>query len=171
MGLRQAHHLVALADGGARHDGADHGTPAAGYAASVTDPLLDHLIATHEGREGVTVALLASGNLFVGQIRTSREFAEDAYAVSTQNVDGITDRVIELGGDEQVTREARDEILAGLDLRDAAGTLGEDEEWLTLTGVVIFIAGESMGGKAPNSIRIRRSEIEAWWMPKAAFWD
>jgi len=42
--------------------------------------------------------------------------------------DGITDRVIELGGDEQVTREARNEILADLDLRDAAGTLGERDQ-------------------------------------------
>ena len=117
----------------------------------------------------MAVALLVNGNLFVGQIRTSREFAEDAHAVSTQNFDGISDRVIELGGDEQVTSEARDEILADLDLRDAAGTLGEDEEWLTLKDVAISIAGEPMGDKTPNAIRIRRSEIEAWWIPKVDF--
>ena len=140
-----------------------------GYARSVTDPLLDHLIATHQGGEGVAVALLVSGNLFIGQIRTSREFAEDAHAVSTQNFDELTDRVIELGGDEQVTGEARDEILADLDLRDAAGTLGEDEEWLTLKDVAISIAGKPMGEKTPNAIRIRRSEIEAWWIPKVDF--
>ena len=135
----------------------------------MTDPLLDHLIATDQGGEGVAVALLVSGNLFVGQTRTSREFAEDAYAVSKQNCDEVTDRVIELGGDEQVARGARDEILADLDLRDAAGTLGEDEEWLALKGVVIFIAGEPMGENTPRSIRIRRSEIEAWWIPEADF--
>lgn len=115
----------------------------------------------------MAVALLVSGNLFVGQTRTSREFAEDAYAVSKQTCDEVTDRVIELGGDEQVTRGARDEILADLDLRDAAGTLGEDEEWLALKGVVI--AGEPMGENAARSIRIRRSEIEAWWIPEADF--
>jgi len=78
-------------------------------------------------------------------------------------------RRVELGGDEQVARGARDEILADLDLRDAAGTLGEDEEWLALKGVVIFIAGEPMGENTPRSIRIRRSEIEAWWIPEADF--
>lgn len=151
------------------HGGADRGTAAAGYAWSVTDPVLDHLIATHQGGEGVAVALLVSGNVFAGQIRTSREFAEDAHAVSTQNVDGMSDKIIELGGDEQVTSEARDEILADLDLRDVAGTLGEDEEWLTLKDVAILIAGEPMGEKTPSSIRIRRSEIEAWWIPKVDF--
>jgi hypothetical protein len=134
----------------------------------VSDRLLDHLIDQIEGPTGPGIAVTVGGNVFLGQLVSPAKFAQDAATITEDTLDQAVEHVItDLRGPPEKVQARRDELKEAWDLRPAAEGISDDEdEWITLSGVQMWLSGR----KAEiSSMRIRRDSIDSWFVPSPNF--